>query len=284
LLRRSQTSGGSRITTLQVGNAIAFAATILVNSLAGSTKIIGGRNTADVSAAFPTLVTPAGFTFAIWGVIYVLLAALVIFQFLPSHRRDSFNGRIGGLFIVSSLLNIVWLFLWQNELIVESVLVIFCLLITLAAIYLRLDVGRSTVSLRERLCIHLPFSVYLGWITVASIANVSSALVSIEWNGLGLSPTLWAQLVVVVALGITLLVLGTRRDPAYGLVVTWALVGIATNQLGYPAVAPMTEISAIVAAASTCAVLVIVVRGRQGTRAVTPTPTQRSLTTIHPAD
>ena len=249
---------------------MAFGATILVNSLAGSTRLIGGRNTAEVSAAFPTLITPAGFTFAIWGVIYALLAALVTFQFLPRHRRDRFNDQIGVLFIVSSLFNIIWLFLWQNELVVESVLVIFCLLITLATTYIRLKVGKSTVSLEERLCVHLPFSVYLGWITIASIADVSSALVSTQWAGLGLSPTLWAQLVVLVALGITLLLLGTRRDPAYGLVIVWALVGITANQLGHPAVASVTEASGVLAAASTLAVFLAVLGGRRRLTTITP--------------
>jgi len=248
-------SGGSRITVLHVGNAVAFGAVILVNALAGSTTLIGGRNTADVSAAFPTLITPAGFTFSIWGVIYALLAAFVIFQFLPRHRQDPFNKQVGYFFILSSLFNIVWLFLWQNEYVVASVLVIFALFVSLAITYLRLNVGRAEAPRGERVCVHLPFSVYLGWITIASIADVSAGLVSISWTGLGLPPTEWAQLVVIVALAITLTVLGTRRDPAYGLVIVWALVGITANQLGHPGVVLVTETSAVVIAASTLFVL-----------------------------
>jgi hypothetical protein len=245
-------------TAIQVGNAMAFGAVILVNSLAGSTTLLGGRNTAQVSAAFPTLVTPAGFTFSIWGIIYALLAAFVVFQFLPSHREDEFNGRVGYIFMLSCLFNIVWLFLWQYEYITASVPVIFALLVTLIVIYLRLDIGRSQATRAEKICVHLPVSVYLGWITIASIADASSGLVSVGWTGFGLSQSTWAQLVVVVALAITLLALATRRDPAFGLVIVWALVGIAANQLVHPEVALVTEASAVVVAMATSAVSYLV--------------------------
>lgn len=259
-------SDRNRITALQLGNAGAFAAMIVVNSLAGGTTLIGGRNTADVSAAFPTLITPAGYTFSIWGIIYALLAAFIIYQFLPKHRQDGFNRRVSYFFILSSLFNILWLFLWQYEYIAASVLLIFALLAALIIIYLRLNVGRSKAIRGEKLWVHLPFSVYLGWITIASIADVSSALVSINWTGLGLPPSTWAQLVVVVALGITLLVLGTRRDPAYGLVVVWALIGITSNQLGHAEVVLVTEVSAVVVAAATLVVLFLILT-RPGERA-----------------
>lgn len=247
-----------RITALQLGNAGAFAAVLVVNSLAGGTTLIGGRNTADVSAAFPTLITPAGFTFSIWGIIYALLAAFIIYQFLPKHRQDGFNRRVSYFFVLSCLFNILWLFLWQYEYITASVLLIFALLVALVIIYLRLNVGKSKAMRGERLWVHLPFSVYLGWITIASIADVSSALVSVNWTGLGLSPSAWAQLVLLVALGVTLLVLGTRKDPAYGLVVVWALIGIASNQLGHAEGALVAEVAAVVVAAATLVVLLLV--------------------------
>jgi benzodiazapine receptor len=243
------------VTGLQVGNLLAFVAVVLVNSVAGGTKLVGGRNTADVSAAYPTLITPAGFTFSIWGVIYALLAAFIVFQLLPKHRQDRFNAQVSYFFILSCLFNITWLFLWQYEYIVASVPLISALLVALIIPYVRLDIGRSRAPLWERVLVHLPISVYLGWITIASIADVSSALVSVGWNGIGIAPSSWAQIVVIVALGITLLVLGTRRDLAYGLVVLWALVGITANQLGHPEVALVTETSAVLVAAAVLVVL-----------------------------
>lgn len=233
---------------MQIANAVAFVTVVVVNALAGSTTLLNNRSTADVSAAYPTLITPAGFTFSIWGIIYILLFAFVVFQLLPRHRQDPFNEQVSYLFIVSSVFNIVWLFLWQYDYITVSVPVIFALLASLVAVYLRLHVGKSKAPLNEKLSVHLPFSVYVGWITIASIADVSAGLVSANWNGFDVSPTAWAILVIVVALIITLAVLGTRKDLAYGLVVIWALAGIIANQGGHPEVVTTAEASAIIIA------------------------------------
>jgi hypothetical protein len=124
----------------------------------------------------------------------------------------------------------------------------FALLATLIAIYLRLNVGKSTVSWKEKTCVHLPFSVYLGWITVASIANVATALVSVNWDGRGLSNVTWGVLVIAVALVITLTVIVTRKDVAYGLVLIWALVGITAKQSAYQDIVVAAEVSAIIIA------------------------------------
>jgi hypothetical protein len=235
-------------TLLKWINIISFAATVLVNGLAGSTTILGGKSTAEISDANPTLITPAGYVFSIWGVIYILLGIFVVFQALPSQREKGFQERIGWLFVLSSMVNIAWLFLWQFEYLSSSVVLIFLLLATLIAIYLRLNIGKSTVSSREKLAVHLPFSVYLGWITIASIANVGVASVSLKWNGFGISQETWALLVVIIAVIITLLVIVMRKDVAYGLVVIWALLGIAVKQSGNQNIVASTEISAVVIA------------------------------------
>jgi len=214
---------------LRFGNIAAFIITLAINSLANTT-VFNGRTTGQVSDLYPTLVTPAGYVFAIWGIIYVLLLAFVIYQALPSQKDKPFQKQIGLIFILSSLLNCVWLFLWQYDFITESVIVMFALLASLIAIYLRLNIGKAKVSLKEKLLVHLPFSVYLGWITIAAIANVASALVSANWGGFGLSPEIWAVTVLTVALVITLAVIVTRRDIAYSLVIVWALGGIAVKQ------------------------------------------------------
>ena len=242
-------------------NVLAFALTVVVNSLAGSTTFLGGKLTAEISDANPTLVTPAGYVFSIWGIIYILLGIFVIYQTLPSQTRKDFHERVGWLFILSSLLNIIWLFLWQYEYLSLSVVVMFMLLATLIAIYLRLDIGKSKAALREKLAVHVPFSVYLGWITIATIADVSVTLVSVNWDGFGISQETWATLVIVVALLIALLVIATRRDIAYGLVIIWALLGIAVKQSGNQNVVMLTEISAVlIAIALTVSALVSILR------------------------
>jgi benzodiazapine receptor len=241
---------------LKWANIVAFVLTVLVNGLAGSTTILGGKNTAQISDTYPTLITPAGFVFSIWGVIYVLLGVFVVFQALPSEKGKDYQKRIGWLFVLSSLLNIAWLFLWQFEYLSLSVVLMFLLLASLIAIYLRLNIGKSAVSLREKLAVQTPFSVYLGWITIASIANVAAALVSVNWNGFGINQETWAILIIAVALLITLLVVAMRRDVAYGLVIIWALVGIAVNQSGSQNIVMIAEISAgIVAVALAASIL-----------------------------
>jgi benzodiazapine receptor len=242
---------------LKWSNIIAFVATVVVNGLAGSTTLLGGVNTAQISDSNPTLVTPAGYVFSIWGIIYVLLGVFVVYQALPSQSEKEYALKIGWLFVLSSFLNIVWLVLWQYEFLSLSVLLMFLLLSSLILIYLRLGIGKSKVSLREKLAVHLPFSVYLGWITIATIANISVTLVSVGWDGFGMDPEIWAVLVLVVALAITISVLATRRDIAYGLVVVWALFGIAVKQSGNQTIVTLTEAFAIILLIAITVVIVL---------------------------
>lgn len=233
---------------LKPANIIFYVLTIIVNSLAGGTTLIGGKVTAAVSDANPTLITPAGYVFSIWSIIYILLGAFVIYQALPSRSNRGLTERIGWLFVLSSIINIVWLLFWQFEYLTVSVVLMFLLLASLIAIYIRLGIGKTKVNLDDRLAVHLPFSVYLGWITVASIANVATTLVSLNWDGLGISAETWGILVVAVAVMITALMLYTRKDVAYSLVIIWALVGIAVKQSGNQTIVMLTEISAVIVA------------------------------------
>ena len=242
---------------LKPANIVFYILTIVVNSLAGGTTLIGGKLTAAVSDSNPTLITPAGYVFSIWSIIYILLGAFVIYQALPSRSNRGFTERIGWLFVLSSIVNIVWIFFWQFEYLAVSVVLIFLLLASLIGIYVRLGIGKSKVGLADRLFVHLPFSVYLGWITVASIANVATALVSLNWDGGGISPEIWAILVVGVALVITALMLIIRKDIAYSLVIIWALVGIAVKQSGNQTIVMLAEISAVIVAVMLIATIII---------------------------
>ncbi|MBT0158408.1 tryptophan-rich sensory protein [Candidatus Bathyarchaeota archaeon A05DMB-2] len=246
------------VTYLRWGNIAGFIAVIVVNSLAGSTTMLNGKNTAEISDAYPTLITPAGYVFSIWGLIYALLAAFVIFQALPGQKQKPFQKQIGALFILSSVFNVVWLFLWQYEYVTVSVSLMFALLATLIAIYLRLNINRSSVPARERLAVHLPFSVYLGWITIAAIANVAAALVAVNWDGFGLSAETWAVAIIIIASIITLVVTLTRRDVAYSLVVIWALAGIAVKQSASHNIVTTAEAGIAVIAVALAATIVAV--------------------------
>jgi translocator protein len=227
---------------LRFGNIVAFIITLTINGLAGTT-VLNGRTTAQVSDLYSNPFTPAGYVFAIWGIIYALLLVFVIYQTLPKQKDKSFQKQIGALFILSSIFNIVWLFLWQYDYITVSVGLMFALLATLTVIYLRLGIGKTKVRLTEKLCVHVPFSVYLGWITVALIANVAAALVSVEWNGFGLSAETWAIAAMIAALVVVLTVIIARRDISYSLVAVWALAGIAVEQSLYPNIITVAEIA-----------------------------------------
>lgn len=232
---------------LKYANIVAFILTVIVNSLAGSTTLIGGQDTAAVSDKYPTLVTPAGYVFAIWGIIYLLLGVFVVYSALPKQKSSDFVSRIGWLFVISSILNIAWLFVWQYEILAASAVIISAFLLSLIAIYLRLNIGKGRVTLGEKLAVHLPFSVYLGWLSIATIANISATLVAYSWDGFGISPEIWAILIVAVVLVLTMLMLGIRKDIAYALVVVWALVGISVNQSNTNVVLA-TQVGAVIAA------------------------------------
>jgi benzodiazapine receptor len=214
------------------GNLVALIVTLSVNGLAGTT-LLNNRSTAQVSDLYASPITPAGYVFAIWGIIYALLLVFVIYQLLPKQKDKLFQRQIGALFILSSIFNVVWLFLWQYDYITVSLILMFALLATLVTIYLRLGIGKSKVPLIDKLCVQLPFSVYLGWITVASIANMAAALVSVGWDRFGMSAETWAIVAIIIAFIVTLAIIVARKDVAFSLVIVWALTGIAAKQSMY---------------------------------------------------
>ena len=238
-------SGSNQSALLRIANVVAFVVVVIVNILANLLPL-NGRTTASISDSYPTLITPAGYVFSIWGVIYALLLVFTVFQALPSNRGKPFLRQVGYFFLLSSLANAVWLFMWHYGYIALSVVPMFVLLASLIFIYIRLQIGRSAVTMREKLGVHVPFSVYLGWITVASIANVAAAAVSLDLDGLGLGEVTWAVLVIAIALLITLGVIVTRRDIAYSLVIIWALVGIALKQSSNQSIVWSAGVSAVV--------------------------------------
>jgi len=218
---------------LQIANILSFLAVLIVNTLA-STIGINGRLTGALSDGIPNLFVPAGLTFSIWGLIYLLLLLFTIAQahglFSAGQNSPQETRRIGWLFALSCVANVAWLLLWHYELVGVSVLAMLVILGSLLAIYVRLQIGRTWANWAKRWLFRVPFSVYLGWITVATIANVTAFLVKAGWNGFGLRPEVWAVAVIIVAALLTVAILATRRDAGYGLVVLWALVGIGIKR------------------------------------------------------
>jgi benzodiazapine receptor len=224
-------------------NLLAVLATIVVNVLANALPL-NGLNTGEISDRFQVFFVPAGYVFSIWGLIYLGLIAFGIYQFLPSQQKNPRLQRVGYLFVFSSLTNIAWLFLWHYEIFTLTLVAMLTLLLLLIVIYLRLGIGRSQVSTREKWFVQVPFSIYLGWITVATIANVTSLLYYLNWNGWGISPEIWTVIMLLVGVVITAAMRITRNEVAYLLVIIWAYMGIFVKHSGNPVVAPSALIGA----------------------------------------
>jgi len=237
------------VSILSVLNLLGFLGAIVVNALANILPI-NNITTGALSDLYPNLFVPAGLTFAIWGLIYVLLGIFAIYPLVPRVRRDpqkvEFVQKIGPLFFVSCLANIGWIFAWHYQILPLSLILMLILLGCLLAIYVRLNVGKSKATRAERYFAHLAFSVYTGWITIATIANVTALLVDIDWMRWGLTQQFWAVAVIVVGIVIALSVLFTRRDIFYCLVVDWALLGILLKRLSDTTMADQSVVIATI--------------------------------------
>ena len=222
-------------TLRQTANIVTVLIALTVNILASALPL-NGQNTGEISDRFQVYFVPAGYVFAIWFFIFVGWLVFAMYQFLPSQKENPRLRRLGYLFAVSNIANAAWLFAWHYNFFGVSVLIMLSLLGLLIASYLRLDVNRVSVSRAERWSVDIPFSVYLGWITVATVANITSWLYSIEWNGLGIPAPTWAVIMIFVAAVVGLAMALTRRDAAYLLVLVWSFIGIAVKQTPAPSV------------------------------------------------
>jgi hypothetical protein len=219
---------------LSILNLLGFFGIVLINYLA-VTLPLNNKTTGALADQYPNLFVPVGLTFSIWGIIYLLLAIFTVYQLVYAFRKDiknsSFLEKIGYLFFVSCLANFSWIFAWHFERVFLSFLIMLILLLSLIAIYQRLNIGRSAALKSEKYLVHLPFSVYLGWITIATIANATALLVNLNWNRFGLSEPFWTISVIIIGILIALFMLFYRKDIFYSLVVDWALLGILIKRL-----------------------------------------------------
>jgi len=222
-------------------------ATIAVNGLATGLPL-NGQSTGEISDRFPSLFTPAGYVFSIWGVIYLGLLAYMVYQALPAQRTNPRLRAIGWPYVISGVANSIWIFLWHYNQFALSLVVMLVLLASLIVIYQRLSPWRATVTTGERWTTHIPFSIYLGWITVATVANAATVLLDIGWDGGFLPPMAWSLLMISVATLIGLFFAMIKRDVAYVAVLVWAFAGIAVKQSATPPVVYGAVIAAIVLA------------------------------------
>ncbi|WP_425392484.1 tryptophan-rich sensory protein [Ekhidna sp.] len=236
---------------------ISLVVVLIVNFLANYLPI-GGRTTGEVSEAYPTLFTPAGFTFSIWGVIYVFLIAYVIYQYLPRNREDKTFDRINRHFVVNCTANTLWIFAWHYELITLALVLMGVILGSLIGIYRHVLPGKIS-GFRNKLFVRVPFSLYFGWITVATLANISVEQSVIGMDNWIMTKTVWVFVELALAGAIATVMVIRYRDPIFGGVVAWAAYGITEKQADTPEVA---------GAAAAVMILVLVILIIEGIRSV----------------
>jgi hypothetical protein len=214
---------------LKILNVLALLIVLLVNYLANALPL-NGQLTAVISNKYYNEFAPAGITFAIWGVIYTLAISLIVWQFLPKNSlKEEAVQRIGFWFVINCVLNAVWLFLWHYELLPLSIVVMVGILYTLVQLNL-IENTFSTTDLPAKWLPQATFGIYLGWICVATIANITTCLVSLQWNKFGLSDTFWAGAVIGVGAVTTALLTVRFKNIFIGSAVIWAFIGIAIRQ------------------------------------------------------
>jgi hypothetical protein len=173
------------------------------------------------------LIIPANYAFGIWGLIYLGLFTLAIYQFLPYKRKDDDLRKIGYLLVIACIFQSIWLYLFLSRFFTLSVVAMFGILVPLMVIYHILRIGRKRISGRKKLCLHIPVSIYLSWTSVATMVNVACVLYFYGWNGWGLNHQLWAIIMLVIAATIATLIIITCNDIIYVYVTFWTLIAIA---------------------------------------------------------
>ncbi len=215
---------------LTILNIIALAATLTTNFLAIYLPI-NGISTAAISDKYLNLFTPAGYTFSIWSIIYISQLAMVIYLLALAFRPNKLSTvpwiiNLGWWYIIACGINILWIFSWHYELLYVSLILMVCLLAVLINLYQRLFIGKLRIKIEEQILIHLPISLYLGWISVATIANFAVFLTGMEWDGSGLEHDTWFGIMTAVVGLLAMFMAITRKDFIFIVVILWALMGI----------------------------------------------------------
>jgi hypothetical protein len=260
------TSTQSRL-PLAIANLIGFVIVVVVNALA-TTIPLGGMTTGELSDLYPNLFVPAGLTFSIWGIIYLLLGIYAVYGLVFSLRKaepsSSFMEKVGILFLVTCAANAGWIFAWQYRILPLSLVCMLVLLASLLMMYIQLGIGKSNAGSSEKFMVHLPTSIYLGWISIAAIANVTALLVHYNWTGFGVSGQVWAIVMISIGIVLGLAMAFARKDIFHALVVDWAVLGILLKRLATDSASTQGVIivSIVGLCLLTLGILVQIARGR----------------------
>jgi hypothetical protein len=228
---------------------VLFLGVIAVNALANILPI-NGYNTGQISAFYPNAFVPAGFTFSIWGVIYLLLLFYTIGFTYYTLKQEQYPKaftlieRINIYFLLTCVFNMSWIIAWHYLQIELSLVIMLLFLFTLIQLFLKSNTIARDLTLSQRFILQTPFIVYLGWISVATIANTTALLVAYKWTALSIAPVYWSASMILIALLLAVLMLKKFKAVPFALVVTWALWGIKASQGSvYPLIQSITTVS-----------------------------------------
>jgi hypothetical protein len=214
----------------QIATLVAIVGAFVVNIVSNIFPLNGLSIGAISNTLFQdVLVIPANYAFAVWGLIYLGLFALAIYQVLPNQKRDEDLRKIGYLLVIASVFQSIWVYLFLSRLFTLSVVAMLGILVPLIVTYHILGIGKKRVSRTKKLCLHYPISIYLSWISVATVVNVASALYFYGWNGGGINNQVWTIILLVVATAIATVIVFRYKDIAYAGVTVWALIAIAVK-------------------------------------------------------
>lgn len=217
--------------TLSISNGVAFVFTIVMNYMS-NTGVFNGQTMKTISDKYFNLFTPAGYAFSIWGLIYLGLLGFVFYTGRGLFKKVADNSlltKIGWWFVISCMGNSLWVVLWLYDYTALSSIVMIIMLIALIKIIINVGVGKVQFSTKEYLFVALPFSLYIGWISVALIANMAALLTKIDWSGWGISEITWTIIMLVVAGFVNLFMVFYRNIPEFGLVGIWAVLAISVS-------------------------------------------------------
>jgi hypothetical protein len=230
----------------QVTILVAIIGSIVINTISNFFPPDGVDMATLSDRLFPSVqLLPANYAFAIWAPIYLGLIAFGIYQVQPTQRHNPRLQRSGYLLVFACIAQCAWIYLFLARLFPLSVVAMLGILVPLIILYQRLEIGQQHVSPIEQWFINIPISIYLGWITVAIVVNASLALYSLNWDGWGIAPAIWAVILIIVSAAVATLVTMKHHDTAYLLVMVWALIAICIRHLDTHLITVTAAVTAI---------------------------------------
>lgn len=220
-----------RINALAIFNALSLIAQLTVAKLIQS-KMINPQDTGEVAAKYENLFSPAPVTFGIWGIVYTALGLFCLYHVIIAYKHDKTHPantillRMNGFFIMVNLAACAWLIAWSREWLLASVGLIFLQLICLVIIHRRLRIYDPLQPAAFKMAIQFPLSIYLGWISIATIANISAYLTSVNWDGYGVASVQWTVIMITLAVLLSVIMIFAKRNIYFALTVAWGLYGI----------------------------------------------------------